>query len=99
MSAKRNLKSHLRYYGYDNPPGLTLIAKECRSKNIDFYGEMAGKECPALFFREKDSEWLVTMRMSDFMEMYRTWECETRDVRDMPFYGTGIMEGDNDDGL
>ena len=87
---KRNLKSHLRYYGYDDPPGLTVIAKECQIKNIDFYTEMAGKECPALFFREKESEWLVTMKMSDFIEMYRTWEAETRDVRGIPFYGTGV---------
>jgi hypothetical protein len=89
MSAKRNLKGHLRQYGYENAPGLTVIAKECMSKNIDFYTELAGKERPALFFREKDSEWLVTMRMEDFMELYRSWEIDTRETRDLPFYGTG----------
>ena len=95
MSAGRNLKSHLRQYGYNDPPGLTVIAKECRSKNIDFYTEMAGKECPALFFREKESEWLVTLRLSDFIEMYREWEM----ARNVPFYRTGIVEGENDDGI
>lgn len=89
MSAKRNLKGHLREYGYDDLPGLTTIAKECLAKNIDFYTELAGKEKPALFFRERDSEWLVTLKMSDFMEIFREWELNTAEVRDLPFYGTG----------
>lgn len=82
MSAKRNLIGYFRDYGYNDLPGLTVIAKQCQIKNIDFYTEMAGKERPALFFREKDSEWLVTMRMEDFMSMYADW-----DIRSMPFYG------------
>lgn len=92
MSAKRNLREHLRQYGYENAPGLTVIAKECRSRNIEFYTELAAKERPALFFREKDNEWLVTMRMEDFMELYISWEIDTRETRELPFYGTGAAE-------
>ena len=85
MSAKRNLREHLRQYGYENAPGLTVIAKECKSMNIDFYAELARKERPALFMRERDGEWLVTMKMDDFMDLYRSWENDTKETRDLPF--------------
>ena len=78
MSAKRNLRGYLRDYGYDDPPGITVIAKQCKSSCIDFYGEMQGKDNPALFFRERESEWLVCMKMKDFMELYRVWEMERK---------------------
>lgn len=93
MSAKGNLKGHLREYGYSDLSGLTVIAKQCRTKNIDFYTEITGKEKPALFFQEKDSEWLVTMKLSDFIEMYREWEM----ARNVPFYGTGEIENGKHD--
>lgn len=81
MSAKRNLKGYLRHYGYDDGlPGITVIAKQTPTKNIDFYGEMEGKERPALFFKERESEWLVAMRLEDFIQIYREWE-----MRDLPF--------------
>ena len=92
MSATGNLKSYLREYGYDSLPGIEAIAKRCRLKNVDFYTELAGKERPALFVREKDGEWLTVMKLSDFMELYREWEMNTADVRDLPFYGTGAAE-------
>lgn len=92
MSATGNLKSYLREYGYDSLPGIEVIAKRCRFKNVDFYTELAGKERPALFVREKDGEWLTVMKLSDFMELYREWEMNTADVRDLPFYGTGAAE-------
>lgn len=97
MSATGNLKSYLREYGYENLPGIEVIAKRCRFKNVDFYTELAGKERPALFVREKDGEWLTVMKLSDFMELYREWEMKTADVRDLPFYGTG--KGDSEDGI
>ena len=92
MSATGNLKSYLREYGYDSLPGIEVIAKRCRLKNVDFYTELAGKEKPALFVREKDGEWLTVMKLSDFMELYREWEMNTADVRELPFYGTGAAE-------
>lgn len=85
MSARRNLRGHLRRFGYDDPPGITVIAKQTLTKNIDFYGEMAGKERPALFFQERESEWLVAMRMEDFMELYHEWELNTANMRGLPF--------------
>lgn len=29
---------------------------------------------PAVFHRKNHSEWLVTMRLSDWIEIYREWE-------------------------
>lgn len=92
MSAGGNLKGYLREYGYDSLPGLTVIPKRCLLRNLDFYKELAGKERPAVFVREMNSEWLVCMKMSDFMDLYRSWENDTRETRDMPFYGTGATE-------
>lgn len=92
MSAGGNLRSYLKEYGYKNLPGIEVIAKRCLFKNVDFYTELAGKERPALFVREKDGEWLTVMKLSDFIELYREWEMNTADVRDLPFYGTGAAE-------
>lgn len=92
MSAGGNLKGYLREYGYDSLPGLTVIPKRCLLRNLDFYKELAGKERPAVFVREMHSEWLVCMKMSDFMDLYRSWENDTRETRELPFYGTGEAE-------
>lgn len=92
MSAGGNLKGYLREYGYDSLPGLTVIPKRCLFRNLDFYTELSGKERPALFMRERDGEWLVTMKMEDFMDLYRSWENDTKETRDLPFYGTGAGE-------
>lgn len=81
MSAKGNLRGHFREYGYDNPPGLAIIAKQ--SKHIDFYDSLSAikdEGLPTVFWRGEDSEWLACMRMSDFMELYRAWEGEQNGV-------------------
>ena len=80
MAAKRNLRGYLREYGYnDDPPGLTVIAKQGNRYN-HLYDDITPEENVALFSRGTDGEWLVTMRMSDFMEIYKAWETDKGDV-------------------
>ena len=77
MSARRNLRGYLREYGYESPPGLSVVARQ--GKQIDFYDALSdAKEegIPTVFYRGSESEWLVCMKMSDFMEMYKCWEGE-----------------------
>jgi len=77
MAAKRNLRGYLREYGYsDDPPGLSITAKQGTRYNHLYDDLTPAAGIPTLFSRGTDSEWLVTMRMSDFMEMYKSWECE-----------------------
>ena len=76
MAAKRNLRGYLRQYGYEDLPGISITAKQGTRYN-HLYDDLVGDGIPTLFSRGTDGEWLVTMRMTDFMEMYRTWEGET----------------------
>lgn len=85
MSAKRNLRGHLREYGYDDLPGLEVIATNDRLISFyDLFARAKGDK-PTVFFRENNAEWLVCMKMDDFMELYRSWEIDTKETRDLPF--------------
>lgn len=76
MAAKRNLRGYLRQYGYsDDPPGISITAKQGTRYN-HLYDDLSPEENAALFSRGIDGEWLVTMRMSDFMRIYNSWEGE-----------------------
>ena len=63
--------------------GLPKIHIECkRVERLNLYDAMAqaksdakDDEIPAVFHRRNHDEWKVTLRLSDFMEIYREWEC------------------------
>lgn len=61
--------------------GLTGIHIECkRVERLDLIGAMdqakrdaRANEFPAVFHRKNNCEWLVTMRLDDWMQLYREW--------------------------
>lgn len=68
--------------------GLDGIHIECkRVERLNLYDAMAQSvhdakenEKPAVFHRKNRCEWLVTMRLDDWIELYREWlngHCET----------------------
>lgn len=71
-------------------PGLHIEVK--RREKLNLYDAMSqavrdhkSGTKPVVMWRKNDSEWLMTMRFEDFMELYREWEAGTRDIRDLPF--------------
>lgn len=60
-------------------PGIHIECKRVEKLNIDNameqsvndakYGEM-----PAVFHRKNNKEWLVTMTLRDWMDLYKAWE-------------------------
>jgi len=62
--------------------GLPHIHIECkRQERLNIYEAIAQAvndakegEKPAVFHRKNHCEWLVTMRLSDWIELYREWE-------------------------
>lgn len=62
--------------------GLPGIHIECkRVERLDLYAAMAqarndtrAEEIPAVIHRRNNRDWLVTMRLEDFMPIYREWE-------------------------
>ena len=58
--------------------GLPGVHIECkRVEKLDLYGAMAqserdakGDDVPAVFHRRNRQEWLVTLRIDDFMDLY-----------------------------
>lgn len=60
--------------------GLPGVHIECkRVEKLNLYDAMAQAvrdakdgETPAVFHRKNNKDWLVTLRMDDFMKMYRT---------------------------
>ena len=61
--------------------GLPGIHIECkRVERLDLYGAMAqaiadsSGNKPTVMHRKNNSDWLVTMRLSDWVELYREWE-------------------------
>ena len=62
--------------------GLPGIHIECkRVERLDLYGAMAQvrhdantDELPAVMHRRNNSDWLVTMRLEDWISLYREWE-------------------------
>lgn len=59
-------------------PGIHIECKRVEKLNlyeaIDQAKREAGEELPAVFHRKNDHEWLVTMPLKDWMEVYREWE-------------------------
>lgn len=62
--------------------GLPGIHIECkRVERLDLYGAMAqaegdarAEEKPVVMHRKNNCEWLVTMSLDDWIELYREWE-------------------------
>ena len=62
--------------------GLPGIHIECkRVERLDLYGAMAQArhdsntdELPAVMHSRNNSDWLVTMRLEDWISLYREWE-------------------------
>lgn len=61
--------------------GLPGIHIECkRVERLDLYGAMAqaiadsNEKTPVVMHRKNHCDWLVTMRLDDWMEIYREWE-------------------------
>lgn len=66
---------------------LTGIHIECkRNERLNVYDAMEqskhdAKEglLPTVMWRKNNCEWLVTMRLEDWIEIYREWECGQHD--------------------
>lgn len=76
-----------QYSGANGDPdvvGLNGIHIECKRVerlNIEDAISQAKRdakddEIPAVFHRKNNCEWLVTMRMDDWIKLYREWESE-----------------------
>ena len=63
--------------------GLPGIHIECkRVEKLNLYDAMAqaisdarDDEMPAVFHRRNHDYWKVTLKLEDFMKLYREWEC------------------------
>jgi len=60
-------------------PGIHIEAK--RTERLNLYDAISQArhdarpgDLSAVFSRKNNCEWLVTMRLDDFMEVYREWE-------------------------
>lgn len=69
--------------GTDSPDvvGLPHIHIECKRVerlNLDDAFSQAkrdaGDKIPSVFHRKNNGDWMVTMRLSDWIELYREWE-------------------------
>lgn len=91
--ARSELKGYLRDYGYDDPPGLNIVCR--RTEKFDYNDVSEAKQGegkPVVMWRRLNSEWLAIMPLKDFMDIYREWEMNTADKRELPFYGEGECE-------
>lgn len=61
-------------------PGIHIECKRVEALNIldamsQSIGDAKEGEFPAVFHRKNHTPWLVTMRLDDWMKIYREWEC------------------------
>ena len=59
-------------------PGIHIECKRVEKLNIynamsQAKGDAKEGEKPTVFWRKNHSEWLVTMRLEDWIELYREW--------------------------
>lgn len=74
----------VQYSGSPDSPdvvGLPQIHIECkRVEKLNIYDALAqsmhdaGSNIPTVFHRKNNCEWLVTLRLEDFMTIYKEWE-------------------------
>lgn len=60
-------------------PGIHIECKRVERLNIDKAMAQAKNDCkeedfPTIFHRKNHCDWLVTMRLNDWIEIYREWE-------------------------
>lgn len=61
-------------------PGIHIECKRVEALNLadamsqSIHDAKEG-EFPAVFHRKNNAPWLVTMRLDDWMKIYREWEC------------------------
>ena len=75
-----------QYHGGPDSPdvvGLPGVHIECkRVERLNLYDAMAqaiadaGGDVPVVMHRKNNCEWLVTMRLCDWIDLYRDWETE-----------------------
>lgn len=81
-----NVRRSQQYAGINNDadlvnlPGIHIECK--RVEKLNLYDAMSQSihdakddEFPAVFHRKNRCDWLVTMKLSDWIEIYREWEC------------------------
>lgn len=74
--------------GGDDVVGLDGIHIECkRSERLNVYKaieqaikDASADELPAVFWRKNKKEWLVTMTLSDWIELYKGWLWSDKNV-------------------
>lgn len=81
-------RGHVYYHEPDiiGLPGIHIEVKRVEHLNIIAAMEQAKKESkekdggvPTVFHRRNRGEWLVTMRLKDYMPMYKAWERENNE--------------------
>lgn len=79
-----NTRRGVQYCGSPDSPdvvGLPYIHIECkRVEKLNLYDAIAqakhdaGNKIPTVFHRKNNCEWLVTLKLDDFMTIYKEWE-------------------------
>ncbi len=63
-------------------PGIHIECKRVERWNLqEPWNSLAGRqdrEMPTVFHRRDRSEWLVTMRLEDSIQLYKEWEADSR---------------------
>ena len=77
-------KRGVQYHGGPDSPdvtGLPHIHIECKRVNrLDLDAAWsqsvgdAGEDIPTVMYRKDHAEWMVVMRLTDWIELYREWE-------------------------
>ena len=66
-------------------PGIHVEVKRVERLNVSdamsqAIGDAAVGQMPAVFHRKNNEGWLVTTRLSDWIEIYREWEAGLREM-------------------
>ena len=71
-------------------PGIHIEAKRVEQFRIydwmaqAVHDSVASGNIPAVFFRKNNAETLVTLRLDDFMNIYKEWDASNDEKRSMP---------------
>ena len=65
-------------------PGIHIECKRVERLNLEdamlqAIKDRKSNEYPVVFHRKNNSKWLVTMRLDDWIEIYREWEAGLKD--------------------
>ena len=92
----RRSQQYAGMYGDADLVNLDGIHIECkRVEKLNLYNAMSQSihdskpdEFPAVFHRRNYCDWLVTMRLDDWIQLYREWDSENK------LHKRGIKQGD-----